>query len=96
MCVCVCVCVSVCLCVSVSVCLCVCCAGPAQRLSNLNLLILSSSLLGQWDEPVWPSGKALYGWEAEGPRFDSASVLLSLKKGCGFWTLSCDFVPQNQ
>ena len=42
-------------------------------------------------EPVWPSGKAL-GWEAEGPRFDTASVLLSLQKGCGLWTLSCDFV----
>ena len=30
-------------------------------------------------EPVWPSGKAL-GWEAEGPRFESASALLSLQK----------------
>ena len=34
-------------------------------------------------EPVWPSGKAL-GWQAEGPRFDTASALLSLRKGCGF------------
>ena len=42
-------------------------------------------------EPVWPSGKAL-GWYAEGPRFDTASALLSLQKGCGLWTLSCDFV----
>ena len=42
-------------------------------------------------EPVWPSGKAL-GWQAEGPRFDTASALLSLRKGCGLWTLSCDFV----
>ena len=42
-------------------------------------------------EPVWPSGKAL-GWEAKGPRFDTASALLSLQKGCGLWTLSCDFV----
>ena len=40
-------------------------------------------------EPVWPSGKAL-GWWAEGPRFDTASALLSLQKGCGLWTLSCD------
>ena len=30
-------------------------------------------------EPVWPSGKAL-GWWAEGPRFESASALLSLQK----------------
>ena len=30
-------------------------------------------------EPVWPSGKAL-GWYAEGPRFESASALLSLQK----------------
>ena len=29
-------------------------------------------------EPTWPSSKAL-GWWAEGPRFDSASVLLSSK-----------------
>ena len=36
---------------------------------------------------VWPNGKA------EGPRFgDTASALLSLQKGCGLWTLSCDFV----
>ena len=27
-------------------------------------------------EPLWPSGKAL-GWSAEGPRFESASALLS-------------------
>ena len=40
-------------------------------------------------EPVWPSGKAL-GWLAEGPRFESASALLSLQKGCGLRTLSCD------
>ena len=30
-------------------------------------------------EPVWPSVKAL-GWQAEGPRFESASALLSLPK----------------
>ena len=24
--------------------------------------------------------------------FDTASALLSLQKGCGLWTLSCDFV----
>ena len=37
-------------------------------------------------EPVWPSGKAL-GWLAEGPRFDTASALLSLQKKvvvCGY------------
>ena len=45
----------------------------------------------QWCEPVWPSGKAL-GWKAEGLRFESASALISLQKGCGLWTLSCDFV----
>ena len=32
-------------------------------------------------------------FKAEGPRLDSASALLSLQKGCGLWTLSCDFVP---
>ena len=42
-------------------------------------------------KPVWPSGKALVGL-AEGPRFDTASALLSLQKGCGLWTLSCAFV----
>ena len=42
-------------------------------------------------EPVWPSGKAL-GWQAEGPRFDTTSALLSLQKGCGLWTLFSDFV----
>ena len=35
---------------------------------------------------VWPSGKA------EEPRFDTASALLSLQKGCSLWALSCDFV----
>ena len=44
-------------------------------------------------EPFWPSGKAL-GWYTEGPRFDTASALLSLQS-CGLWTLSCDFVPRN-
>ena len=29
--------------------------------------------------PVWPSGKAV-GWQVEGPRFDTASALLSLQK----------------
>ena len=38
--------------------------------------------------PVWPSGNAL-GWEAEGPRFDSASALLSLKK---LWAVSTVFL----
>ena len=30
--------------------------------------------------------------KAEGPRFDTASALLSLQKGCSLWTVSCDFV----
>ena len=42
-------------------------------------------------EQVWSSGKAL-ACLAEGPRFDTASALLSLQKGCGLWTLSCGFV----
>ena len=42
-------------------------------------------------EPVWPSAKA-FGWYAEGLRFDTASALLALQKGCGLWTLSRDFV----
>ena len=41
---------------------------------------------GGSSEPVWRSGKAL-GWLAEGPRFESASALLSLLKGCGLWTV---------
>ena len=45
-------------------------------------------------EPVWPSGKAL-GWQVEGPRLDYASALLSLEKGCGLWTRSCDFVSHK-
>ena len=45
-------------------------------------------------EPVWPSRKAL-GWSAEGPRFNSTSVFLSLQKDCDLWILSCDFVPHN-
>ena len=45
-------------------------------------------------EPVWSSGKAL-GWEVEGPRFDSASALPSLQKGCHLWTPSRDFVPHT-
>ena len=38
--------------------------------------------------------KAL-GWWAEGLRLEYISVRLSLRKGCGLWTLSCDFVPHN-
>ena len=57
-------------------------------------LLISAQLSTEVCEPVWPSGKA-FGWQAEGPRLDSASALLSLQKGCGLWTLSCDFVPHN-
>ena len=35
-------------------------------------------------EPVWPSGRAV-GWKAEGPRFESASALLSLQR-LWLWT----------
>ena len=45
-------------------------------------------------EPVWPSGKAL-GWEVEGPRFSIALALLSLQKGCGLWTPSCDSITSS-
>ena len=31
-------------------------------------------------EPVWPSGKMALVWQAEEPRFESASALLSLQK----------------
>ena len=48
----------------------------------------------QVSELVWLSSKAL-GWQAEGPRFDTASALLSFRKVCGLWTLSCDFVCHN-
>ena len=44
-------------------------------------------------EPVWRSVKALLGWYAEEPRFESASALSS--KVCGLWSLSCDVVPHN-
>ena len=33
--------------------------------------------------------KCTLGTQA-GPRFDTASALLFLQKGCGLWTLSCD------
>ena len=35
------------------------------------------------------------GWLAEGPRFESASALLSLQKGCGLRTRSCDRCPSQ-
>ena len=60
--------------------------GQFNRLYKYVCLL--HTLLGRL---VWPSGKAL-GWEAEGPWLDSASALLSLQKGCGLWTLHCDFV----
>ena len=43
--------------------------------------------------PVWPSGKA-------GKQKGLGSIPLRLphllEKGCGVWTLSCDFVPHNE
>ena len=62
--------------------------------------MVSNVLVGVWctaqlvRQPAWPSGKAL-GWSAKGLRFEFVSALLSLQKGCGLWTLSCDFVPDN-
>ena len=45
------------------------------------LCIRAHSMCGpSQSEPVWPSGKAALGWTAEGPRFESPSVLLSLQK----------------
>ena len=43
-------------------------------------------------EPVWPSGKAL-GWQAEGPRFESALALLSLQNVvvCGHCLVTLSF-----
>ena len=41
-------------------------------------------------EPVWPSGKISRRALAR-----SLSALLSLEKGWGLWTQSCDFVPHN-
>ena len=31
----------------------------------------------------------------DGPQLDTASALLSLQRGCGLWTPSCDFVSHN-
>ena len=58
-------------------------------------LLSSWSLTSRSCEPVWPSGKPL-GWQAQRPRLDSDSALLSLQKGCCLWTLSRDFVPHNK
>ena len=41
------------------------------------------------DEPVWPSDKAIWGWYAGGPQFDSASAVLSLQK---VWFMDTAFV----
>ena len=57
--------------------------GAAHGLSYstivLQQLFKTSHVLSCVREPVWPCGKAV-GWEAERPRFDSASALLSLQK----------------
>ena len=55
--------------------------------------LLDISNLAQ--EPGWPSVRALGSKQKLGHRFDSASALLSLQKGCGLWTLPGDFVPHN-
>ena len=46
----------------------------------------SASFVDQTVVQVWPSGKAL-GRLAEGPQFDSVSVL-RIFKSCGLWTLA--------
>ena len=41
-----------------------------NSVTDLNLVL---------SKPVWPRGRAV-GWQAEGPRFESALALLSLQK----------------
>ena len=65
--------------------------GLCGRKATLNLNHISSQSSGAVSEHVWLSGKAL-GWKAEGPRFHTASTLLSLQKSCGLWAQSCDFI----
>ena len=56
------------------------CKHAWSRLHNVAGANLHSPLKAECHWPVvWPSGKAL-GWWAEGPRFDSASVLVPLQK----------------
>ena len=65
------------------------CAGKlsAEKINltavRLRFVVVNSSLLGcnlyYLCKPFWPSGKEL-GWQAEGPRFESASALLSLQQ----------------
>ena len=45
----------------------------------VHIIISRNHAYSEPGEPVWPSGKAL-GWKAEGFRFESTSVLLSLQK----------------
>ena len=48
----------------------------------------------EFREHGWPRGKAL-GWYAEGPRFDSASVLVSLQTLWSADIVFRDFVPHS-
>ena len=61
----------------------------SRKQRHIKTVIIYSSC-----EPVWPSGKAL-DWEAEGPRFDSASAVLSLQKGCGLWFLHKSVIQES-
>ena len=53
-------------------------AFPAELFEGHPVSLSLSLSLSLSSEPVWLSGKAL-GWEAEGPRFESASAFLSLQ-----------------
>ena len=76
----------------VCVCVCVCVGGGAGGIIFLVGFVQKGNAVARpYSEPVWPSDKAL-GWKEEGPRFDTASALLSPQNGFGLWTLSCDFV----
>ena len=53
--------------------------GGSERAANRDKETGWPSYHLRLSQPVWPSGKAL-GWQAEGPRFVSASDLFSLQK----------------
>ena len=72
-----CVCESVCMSVS-CVCVCVCVDGSSSTSSNLVFYAQSAITV--------TSGRCLDGMNRFGSPFSSQS------KGCGLWTLSCDFV----
>ena len=57
------------------------------RRGTINTEEAGSYIVRPFSEPIWPRGKAL-GWKAEGPRFESASALLSLQK---LWSVDTVF-----